>query len=55
MNDIDKSYVCPVPFTNYVRSLKLELGPERHPLEDGHAAFANVLNDFIENKYGQKE
>ena len=54
MNDIDTSYICDVPFTSYVGSLNLKIGPDHHPLEEGHAAYAKVLIDFIEKKYGQQ-
>jgi hypothetical protein len=54
LNDIDKTYICPVPFTNYTESLGLKHGFELHPLEDGHAAYAKVLIDFVESKYGQQ-
>lgn len=34
--------------------LKLPLGPTEHPLEDAHKSVANIVVDFINEKYGKE-
>lgn len=42
-----------VPFNNYTGTLGLPFGPENHPLEDGHRAWAKYLMNYMkENKIG---
>jgi hypothetical protein len=55
MNDLDTSHMCDTAFMDFAGAINCKVGPDHHPLEDGHTAYAKVLIDFIENKYGQKE
>jgi len=42
-----------VPFNSFARILKLPFGPEQHPLEEGHRAWAKYLMEYMQqNKIG---
>jgi len=42
-----KHYPDIFPFNRYVSSLKLPFGKENHPLEEGHAAWAKYLMEYM--------
>ncbi len=47
---IDKKHFPDItPFNNYAGTLKLPFGPEKHPLEEGHLAWAKYLMEYMKN------
>jgi hypothetical protein len=55
INLIDrKHYPAIMPFNAYAGTLKLPFGKHKHPLEDGHSAWARYLTEYMNiNNIGQ--
>ncbi len=44
-----KHYPDIVPFNHYAGICKVPFGPEKHPLEEGHIAWAKYLAEYMQN------